>query len=375
MHRERRRFWLAAMVALSVAGCGDDNAPPLADAGTDPTDLGGEVDLGTEEDLGTQQDLGPEDLGQPDFGAPPCDGPPGLYVEGSCTELTPGVRAYAPQFRLWTDGAEKDRFVYLPGTAQINTTNPNGWIYPTGTKLWKTFSLAGVRLETRILEKTGTGVGASSWRMRTFAWNAAQTSVAEVTGGRLDVLGTGHDIPTTAQCIRCHSGAALDAPLSFTAIQLNHSGTPLSLQTLLDEGRLSVPVTTAAATIPGDATARAALGYMHANCGHCHGGPAPQAGMTLWVDVGLATVEDTGTWLTSVDGVSGWVASLPPDVTARIEPGVSNTSSVLRRMSLRGSPLVPGDYVNQMPPLGTEIIDTTGVEAVRSWIDALTPTP
>jgi len=374
MYRERWQFWLAATVALSVAACGDDDAP-VRDGGTGPVDLGGEADLGANNDLGTEEDLGPEDLGQPDLGAPSCDGPPGLYVEGSCSELAPGVRAYAPQFRLWTDGAEKERFVFLPGTTDIDTSNPSAWVFPTGTKLWKSFSLGGVRLETRLLEKMGTGIGASSWRMRTFAWNAGQDTVTEVTDGRLDVLGTGHDIPTPAQCIRCHTGAATDAPLSFSAIQLNHSGTPLSLQTLLDEGRLSVPVTTAAATIPGDATARAALGYMHANCGNCHGGPAPQAGMTLWVDVGLASVEDTGTWLTSVDGVSGWMASLTPDVTARIEPGVSNTSSVIRRMSLRGSPTVPGDYANQMPPLGTEIIDTTGVEAVRAWIDSLTPTP
>lgn len=374
MHRERWQFWLVATVALSMSACGDDDVPS-PDGGTGTADLGGDTDLGADDDLGTEPDLGAADLGRADLGTAPCDGPPGLYVDGSCTELAPGVRAYAPQFRLWTDNAEKERFVFLPGTAQINTADPNGWIYPTGTKLWKHFSLDGVRLETRMLEKTGTGTGASAWRMRTFAWNAAQDSVSEVTDGRLDVLGTGHDIPTPAQCIRCHSGAALDAPLSFTAIQLNHGDTPVSLQTLLDENRLSVPVATADATIPGDATARAALGYMHANCGHCHGGPTPQAGMTLWVDVGLASVEDTGMWLTAVDGVSGWIASLPPDVTARIEPGVSNTSSVVRRMGLRGSPAVPSDYVNQMPPLGTEIIDTTGVETVRTWVDSLTPTP
>lgn len=306
---------------------------------------------------------------------PTCEGPPGLYVAGSCTVLAPGVRPYTPQYLLWSDAAEKERFVLLPEAAQIDTTNPDAWVYPMGTILWKTFSLGGVRLETRMLERTGSGLGSSAWTMRAFAWNAAQDAVTEVTGGMANVLGTEHDIPTQGECARCHDGNTLDVALGFSAIQLNHAGTPLSLQTLIDEGRLTAPVTTASAVIPGDAPTRAALGYLHANCGHCHGGAAAPGGQRLWVNVGLATVADTDTWITAVDHAAGWVASAPPAVTARIEPGVSTTSALLRRMQLRGSPTTTTDYGNQMPPLGTELVDTAGVETVRAWIDSLTPTP
>jgi hypothetical protein len=379
-------IWGVLSLVLGATACGDDDlvlpdaGPPPVDQGMDagdPQDLGGE-DLGAD-DLGPD-DLGPDDLGAddlgsgdagpPDLGAP-CSGPPGLYIEGSCTILAPGVRPYSPRYVLWSDAAQKDRFISLPSGTQIDTSNPNGWIYPVGTKLWKTFSRDGVRLETRLLEKFAADVGPVAWRMRVFAWNAEQNRVMEVTEGRMNVLGTDHDIPSQADCLRCHDNATRDASLSFTAIQLNHAGTPLSLQTLLDEGRLSHPIATSDAVVPGDPMTRDALGYLHANCGHCHGGPTPQAGMRLWVDVGLRTVEETGTWLTAVDQISGWLATVPPTVTARIEPGMPDSSAVVRRMALRGSPTMTSEYANQMPPLGTKRVDESGLATVRAWIESL----
>ena len=59
-----------------------------------------------------------------------------------------------------------------------------------------------------------------------------------------------------------------------------------------------------APTIPGDAVAQAALGYLHANCGNCHNASedrVPQVDLNLWLDVGVTSVEETGAWLTAVD--------------------------------------------------------------------------
>ena len=93
--------------------------------------------------------------------------------------------------------------------------------------------------------------------------------------------------------------------------------------------------------------------------------------MRLWVDVGLRTVEETGTWLTAVDQISGWLATVPPTVTARIEPGMPESSAVVRRMALRGSPTMTSEYANQMPPLGTKRVDDSGLATVRAWIESL----
>jgi predicted neuraminidase len=66
------------------------------------------------------------------------------------------VRSYRPKYELWSDGSTKQRFIYLPPNTQIDTTNPDRWAFPQGTRLYKTFSIDGLRLETRVSEKNRT---------------------------------------------------------------------------------------------------------------------------------------------------------------------------------------------------------------------------
>lgn len=289
----------------------------------------------------------------------PCEGPPGLYREGSCTELAEGVRRFTPRYALWSDGAEKERVVYLPAGATIDTSDPDGWVYPVGTVLYKTFSRDGLRIETRRNEKVSEGVGLSAWRMQTFAWSADQRTVTEVTAGVVDALGTGHDIPSASLCVRCHAGAAADVALGFSAIQLNHAGSDVSLAGLIAEGALSAPIALEDAVIPGDETASEALGYLHANCGACHGGTSAPAGLQFWIAVGTSEVTETSTYVTAVGRRSSW-----PGASERILSGDPDASAVVLRMSTRM-------LADQMPPVATELVDPTGVAAVRAWIEGL----
>ena len=131
----------------------------------------------------------------------------------------------------------------LPEGASIDGSDPDLWRYPTGTRLYKTFSLDGLKLETRVLEKTGTGVGPDAWSSRAYAWLADQSGVELVEpAGRADVLGTSHDIPSVAQCRSCHSAAGQDMVNGFTAIQLNHARAGVPLATLLRDGSLVSPL-------------------------------------------------------------------------------------------------------------------------------------
>lgn len=341
------------LLASVLAGCVDHAPIPARDAG---------VDTATElPDAGVDA---PADVGVDAPVDPPCNGPPGLYVTGSCTQVSPGVELFIPKYTLWTDAAVKERFIYLPPGTQIDTSDPNAWIFPRGTKLWKTFSLGGRRLETRLLEKVGTGVGMASWSIRGFLWNAAQNAVTEQTEGAVDVLGTNHDVPATSLCVRCHAGASADVSLGISAISLMNDESPFNLRRLNDEAKLTHPIALTDAVVPGTPTERAALGYMHINCGPCHGGPSPQAGMRLWVDVGLERVDDTGAYLTAVGVNSSWSTT---GATVRIAPGAPDASTVIRRMSTRAS------ATDQMPPLGTEVVDAAGAGIVRTWISTLAP--
>jgi hypothetical protein len=73
----------------------------------------------------------------------PCDGPPGLYVDASCRELAPALLAYAPRFELWADGADKERYVFVPSGYRIDTTRPDDWVFPIATTFYKTFLAGG----------------------------------------------------------------------------------------------------------------------------------------------------------------------------------------------------------------------------------------
>lgn len=357
--------WLAPLaLSLALAACDPE---PEADAGTDAGPMA-ETDAGF-------------DAGAPQVDAGPgCLGPPGLYEDGACEVIAAGVRAYTPRYSLWADDADKERYVYLPPGTTIDATDPDNWVFPVGTILYKTFLLDGRRLETRLLEKTDPGTGLRVWDMTVYAWNMEQTAVEDVTDApldrRSDVLGTDHDIPDGALCVQCHNGT-LDLVNGFSAIMLNHDGAGVTLQTLLDESLLDPPFARSVADVPGDADQQEALGYLHANCGNCHHAPIPSrgacstpacnSGFHLWLDTGTATVEATHTYVTGVNRI-GTFTQPTANAYCRIHPGSPDTSTAVLRMESRAMGI-------RMPPIASERAHVAGGQLIRSFVSALTEAP
>jgi len=119
--------------------------------------------------------------------------------------------------------------------------------------------------------------------------------------------------------------------------------------------------------VPGDATAVAALGYLHANCGHCHN---PNG--TSWPDTQMVLRLSTSDFDVTTSAVYQSIASRPLQywrggaITERLAPGLPDASAIVARMSARGTD-------DQMPPLATEFVDPDGLAAVRAWIASLPP--
>jgi hypothetical protein len=157
----------------------------------------------------------------------------------------PGVVAFTPRYPLWSDGAEKRRWLYLPPGSAIDTSNPDAWEFPRGTRAWKEFRHAGRRIETRYIERLADG----AWRYATYVWNAAGSEArlarAEGEPGPL------YRIPSRGDCLACHEGAPVPI-LGYSAVQLHGELDP-------------------------------APGYLHGNCGHCHNdaGPLAEVGLSL----------------------------------------------------------------------------------------------
>jgi hypothetical protein len=299
----------------------------------------------------------------------------GLYQTAKPFVVAPAVRAYAPAHTLWSDGAAKSRYVYLPPGQTIDTSTMDEWSFPVGTKFWKEFSLAGKKLETRFLHK----VGASNWQMATYRWNPDETAATRVDGGELVPLegGDAYEIPSAGQCNQCHSGR-IDKVLGFEAVNL---GLPeaqgVVLATLVNEGRLSHPPPTTSLTIPNDDTNKAApaLGWLHTNCGlTCHnsspGAACGYRGLNLRLsfdelhpaDGSPARVTNLAAYTTSVNVPS----SLPDAGYARITPG-SPTMSAIPRLAGARKPAASA----QMPPIVSHLVDAAGVAAIDDWIAAM----
>jgi hypothetical protein len=278
-----------------------------------------------------------------------------LFVDLRTEALAEGVRPFTPRFTMWTDGATKRRWIYLPPSAQIDTSDPDAWNFPVGTKLWKEFTRDGVRVETRMLFKHGAEPGA--WTPISYVWSDDGDGWA-TPDGVVNARGTTHDVPSAGSCHGCHGGT-VSGVLGFSAIQLPRHGNTdeIGLDELVAAGRFSGPLPRSN-ELPGDAATQAALGYLHANCSHCHNQTRPQRSGPRCFDPErsfsfmLRTAEldqtaATATYRTAVGEV--------------ISAGNPDGSEILSRVQSR-------DPRFGMPALGTKLVDDEGVDILTTWV-------
>jgi len=289
----------------------------------------------------------------------------GLYANILARTLAPDVLRFEPAFALWSDGAEKQRFLKLPKGTQIDTSDMDHWRFPVGTRIFKEFALNGVLLETRLIERTGNSGQSSDYSLSSFVWLANQCDAVETFVGATSVLGTSHDVPSSRECSSCHAGEP-GRVLGFSAIQLSKPGLPPTLLSVSRSGWLTNPPPSGVDyPVPGDPVARAALGYLHANCGHCHNPqvwPPNVLSQDLRLNVADRTPESTTIWQTTVGQPTQWFHA--SGIIDRIAAGDPDASAIAYRIAYRiGYP--------QMPPVATKVVDAAGVAAIRAWIASI----
>ncbi len=303
----------------------------------------------------------------------------GLYADFAAKRIDPANLAYSPQYPLWSDGAAKRRWIRVPPGAAIDASDPDVWLFPAGTKIWKEFSFGGHRVETRLIESLGAGV----LRFGSYAWNADETEAVLVPeSGRRGVFeiapGIRHDIPGVYDCRACHR-SRLDEVLGFSALQLSpdrdksaphaETMTPgmVDLESVIARGLLTnFPAAWAKKRLrikAATGTARAALGVMHANCGNCHNANTPLVARGLILRHSVAPgAKGEAALATGVKKPTQYpIPGVPQTEAMMISPGRPDRSAVVYRMSTR-NPL------RQMPPLGTKIVDAASLGLIEKWI-------
>lgn len=387
---------------LTILGCGDDGSnagesdagmdagASSADSGPKPNDAGAPSDASSS-DTGIKSDAGaaeagpdctfvmPSDCTIPDDSALPSElRCTGLYANFDQRVLACGVHLYAPAHELWSDGAKKQRWVWMPSDKKMDTTDPLDPQYPVGTKFWKEFRSAdGTKLlETRLLQKNSDG-----WVFTSYVWTPDEKNAIQENNGVDNVQGTGHAVPTRDQCDECHRGRK-DKILGWDAFMLGTGAQGVTNADLVKLGYVESGKEFPTLAIPGNDVERAALGYIHANCGvSCHNknmrAKAADTGLMMRLEMGMLSAASAApvvrTGLYKVPGTNAKYGGIttpdggaPRDYYRDVVPKDTQKSLMLVRMMTRGAD-------GEMPNIASKKVDDAGVAIVRAWIEQMTP--
>ena len=282
----------------------------------------------------------------------------GFFADAAGQKPAPGVTPYRLNTPLWTDGADKQRFVYLPAGQQARGQGEGLLDLPIGAALIKTFSFGGKHIETRVLLHRADG-----WLALPYRWNEDQSdAVLTLAGARFaltrpDGVQISYGIPNKNQCKECHSLNGATAPIGPKARNLSTEW----LGAFAAAGKLDavpavarrVPLWEDRAKVP---LADAARGYLEGNCAHCHNpqGIASNSGLFLdWAET------DPVKWGVMKRPVAAGRGA--GDLEFDIVPGDPDHSILAYRMaSLEGGV--------SMPEVGRSSLDPAGIDIVRRWI-------
>lgn len=302
----------------------------------------------------------------------------GLFT--NLEDLTPasGLVEYTLNQPFWSDGASKRRWLGVPNGQQIAFSNDD-WSFPAGSVLVKHFEINtpnGLRrLETRVLLNRD-----GAWLGLTYKWRIDGTDAELQLGRELEPLtvvdnegnpvNRTYEFPSRTDCFVCHTTAA-DTVLGLRTPQLNRNfdyavATDNQLRSLNNINLFDADIGAADGytSFPGLDASTAAIAsrartYLDVNCASCH---QPNGTTQSLLDFRFTAADDD---MNAID-VTPQLGDLGLTDARLIAPGDRNRSVVWARMNQRGN--------NQMPPLGSHVVDEAGVSVVGQWIDTL-PTP
>lgn len=310
------------------------------------------------------------------------------FFSGNIAEQIPGegVVPYQLNTPLFTDYAEKLRFVRFPDGETVSFNDTQVLNFPVGTSIIKTFFYyndarkpdKGRRLiETRLLLHEEDG-----WKALAYHWNENQSdAVLEVAGGTADVKfvnASGQKkkltylMPNLNQCKGCHSWDGAMRPIGPSARQLNGDldyghGQINQLEHWSAEGYLTglpadhteiprIAVWDDPSTGSLDDRARA---WLDINCAHCHNPHGPASTSGFFLDIHQTDPAVYGVFKNPVAAGRG-----SGNREFDIHPGKPDESILVYRID-------SDDPGIMMPEVGRTQIHEEGVALIREWISQM----
>jgi uncharacterized repeat protein (TIGR03806 family) len=275
---------------------------------------------------------------------------------------------YTLRTPLFSDYADKDRFVYIPTGREASVAADGTIEFPIGTVLFKSFGWAdhdnGRPVETRLLIHRSSG-----WVALPYIWDADGKDATLALGGRRVPVtfkspdGEAHSIryavPNKNQCKECHSKNGVIEPIGPKAqnfvldpaatgqVRARYFASPAALKPTMpvwDDPK-------------SGSVADRARAYLDVNCAHCHNpaGSASNSGLFLrWTDDPAGVNYGIGKRPTAAGRGSG-------GMDFAIAPGDPAHSFMIYRLESTD----PGIA---MPEVGRSTVHKEGAALLRQWI-------
>jgi uncharacterized repeat protein (TIGR03806 family) len=305
------------------------------------------------------------------------------FFTGKISDHRPAnnVVPYQLSTPLFSDYAEKLRFVFIPEGKKAVYNDSAVFDFPVGSVLIKTFyypadfrkpGIEKKLLETRLLVHNENG-----WTALPYIWNEEQTEAyLDVAGETKKVSYTdingkkqkhNYIIPNQNQCKGCHNKSEVLMPIGPSARQLNfemafENEKSNQLAHWSSIGKLDdlpvndiPPAVKYNEPVTGSIDQRARL-WLDINCGHCHRPEGPAGTSGLYLHFAEKDPLHLGIGKTPVAAGRG-----SGNLKYSIVPGRPDESILLYRMLS----IDPGVM---MPELGRTMPHTEGIALIREWI-------
>jgi len=307
------------------------------------------------------------------------------FFQGNLADLDPvqGVLPYELISKLFTDYAEKKRFIWMPNGVSASYVSDQDLLdMPTGTVLIKNFYYDNVLpdmqsriIETRLLINTG-----AEWIFAEYVWNDTQTEATLDMDGSftpvswIDASDVQQDIqyriPSSTECLVCHKKNSLPLPIGPKPQNLNESMTYADGEMnqlakwesmgYLQSGYPSDINTVVKWDDPSEDITLRVRSYIDINCGHCHA----EGSHCDYRPMRFAFSETS-------DPVNLGVCVEPdeviePQLTHIVASGNINRSVLYYRISSTNE-------AERMPLLGRTIVHEEARAMIQEWIEGLSP--
>lgn len=292
----------------------------------------------------------------------------GFFTDAAGWQPNRDVKLYTLNSPLFSDYAEKYRYIYIPEGQQAVADDDGVVQFPVGSALIKSF---GYKIDgkDRLLETRVMLHRADGWIALPYVWNDAQTEATlKVAGTRIPVRFTdpsgqvqsiSYAVPNKNQCKECHSLSGAVMPIGPKLRNLS----PDTLAMLRGNNMLKAPASDHPAmpdyadkAKPLEQRARA---YLDINCAHCHNrqGSASNSGLFL-------TYEETSPVHLGIGKRPVAAGRGSGGLDFAIAPGHPEQSIMLYRLKSLEAGIA-------MPEVGRSLVHEEGAALLEEWIAAM----